>query len=139
MPKAKRAFDKGLKFLPDSGANVDFVIYLSPNTDAELSNSAALRARHEADNSKYATDSVEQRVVVDIVPVAAGHGFISSFTDKSLVGLPVKRGDFKMLTVATIYLRGEVFASCELASDESTSVEFKSALQIIGSLHVTNP
>ncbi len=140
VPKAKRSFERALRFQPDSGgASTYFIVYLSPNTAPSLTSFAGLRSRHETDNAQYQADSLEQRVVVDIIPITAGLGFISSFTDKSLVGVPIRRGDFKILTTATIYLKGDVFASCELLSDETSSVEFKSALQIISSLHVAHP
>jgi hypothetical protein len=137
IPPHMKGAEVAFQAAPPSGRNVTLHLYIFPEPSVELADPVGLRARHETTCAPFAKSSVEQKTMVDVLTVRGGRGYRSSFTDKSLVHVAKpKPGSFRLITFATIYLRGGVFVAAELASDDMSSREVQEAIEVLSSLRV---
>ena len=135
-PPGIPAVGKTVAYIPASKANVMLLLTFIAAKDDSLGEAEALRTLHETTNDRYVAGSVEGQLVSNALKLAAGHGYYSSFTDSSLVDQPVQKGNFKSVTVATIYLGNRVIVSASLFNDDQAGPEHKQGMRLLESLHL---
>ncbi|MEY2409061.1 MAG: hypothetical protein QOF48_1731 [Verrucomicrobiota bacterium] len=81
-------------------------------------------------------ESVEKQQVLKEFTLAKGCGAYCVFTDASLVGKAVQRGEYKVVANGQVQPSEDVLGVVSLLADDVTSTEFKAMLAIVNSLKI---
>ncbi len=130
---------KTVHYAPLNGANATVMITVMAMRDDALNDPKALRALHEGANASYAESSVEREVISTELKSLGVRGFLSTFTDSALVGKGTEPGNFKTVTVATLYLGDRVVVAASILCDRLDDAEFRAGLAIVKSLRLRLP
>lgn len=75
--------------------------------------------------------SVEKKATVKEFSLEKGYGAYCLFTDASLVGKPVPKGEFRVMGVGLIQPSTDALGVVSMMTDDATTKEFKMLLKVI--------
>lgn len=106
---------------------------LPPATEADLDRNFTELCK------RYVPQSVERKTVLTRYKLAQGYGVYALFTDATLVGLPPKRGDYKVMAPGFIKLTDSVQLIVTLYADDAAGPEMTALRSAVESLRLTPP
>ncbi len=103
---------------------------LLPARNEQMQTQASLEKVLENMGRRFASGSEEKATKPIKLDSDAGPGVYAVFTDSSLVGKNTSGGEYKVATILLMSL-GNVVVTADLMSDESESVDFKAAINVL--------
>jgi len=126
-----------VQYVPADGRNATVLLTLFPAGRMGVSDAATLQEFHRKMCARY-LPTPDAPVRSQALKLTAGQGVYASFEDPSLVGKPASKGDYKVATVAGLYLGQDVLIYATILCDEVGESAFSQALAILQSVKV-NP
>ena len=131
--------DKYELLIVPSGENGNAVVRISINIGApeELSDHRKLRERVLESAKVMQEKSVERKLELQQFYSRQGFGYYVTLTDRERVGMPVKRGSFKMRSVGLICLAPRTVAAVSILADSATNDDYQQLLGIVEGMELT--
>jgi hypothetical protein len=122
-------------FQPDDARNAKCLLtfmYVEKTPDK-----AELRKNVLNMSERFVSGSVEKKQTVHEFSLKSGYGAYCVFTGASLVGKPMRPGDYKVMGAGQVQPGDRVLGVTSLFADEKGGKDFQAMLQIISSLKLS--
>jgi hypothetical protein len=128
-----------VRYATKDGSNDAVLITLLPMPDELLADPALLRELVELSTHQFIDASVERKAYLKEIKVAGKTGYACLFTDAALVGQPVRKDDYKTITICFVYLGDSLLLAATIFSDDPSAPAFAEARRLVQSLTVSSP
>jgi hypothetical protein len=134
VPPELAALGKTVQLSPKNGANAVCSITLFVPPDNRFSEHEALKDALMTSGERYAADTLEGKVSPQEFKTPHGFGYSATFTDKSLVGKPSERGNYKVAATIVLYLPEQIVVTATILCDDATGPEYAEMITLLRSL-----
>jgi hypothetical protein len=122
-------------FRPNGDRNAECLISVYSKDDPRAQDMAFIRKLLTADSAPWIETVVNKEMSpISVLLFAHGKGAYASFVDEKRVGMPVKKGDYKIATTFILTIDKQYLTKVTVLCDDLASPDYKEALAMVKTL-----
>jgi len=133
-PAELAALGKTIQLSPKNGANAVCSLTLFVAPDNRFADHDALKDALMTSGERFAGDTLEGKVTPQEFKTPHAFGYSATFTDKSLVGKPSERGNYKVAATVVLYLPEQIVVTATILCDDAKGAEYAAIIALLRSL-----